>query len=221
MTEDSNGPSLDERVRALLEGKDPEKDKKACTAIIKALEDEVFGFLIRTLGDRNDADDVFDLVKEKIWRSIGKFRWQCSLRTWTYKIVRNESIRFMTGARRHDRNRASFSELDDLAGVIRSQTYWTRFTEKLDRVKAILDEFPYEDRILMVLRIDRGLKWKQIARIFLGDSEEPSPDDLKRESDRLRQRYATLRKKILEKVRDGDAPDDDPSDDDPPGDDPL
>lgn len=198
MNDDSNGPSLDERVRALIAEK---KIKEAITLVFQTLGAEVFGFLIRAMKDESDADEVFALLRERVWHSIAKFRWQCTLRTWIYRIARNESSRFASGTQRRNRGRASFSELDNVVAAIRSGTQSIRFSEKLDKLKALRDELPIEDRTLLILNVDRDLGFKEIARIFLGETDEPTPEELKREAARLRKRFQLLKQRITKRAR--------------------
>jgi RNA polymerase sigma-70 factor (ECF subfamily) len=194
----NKGPSIDERVRALIAEK---KIDEATTAIIETFGGEIFGFLINVMGNENDADEVFAVFSEKVWRSVGKFRSECSLRTWVYRIARNEGIRFSNGSRRRNRGRASFSELDEVLASIRSDTP-SKISEEVGKLNAIRAELPLEDRMLLVLHVDRNLKFKPIARIFLGETAEPSPEDVKREAARLRQRFKAVREKVAKRARD-------------------
>jgi RNA polymerase sigma-70 factor (ECF subfamily) len=59
----------------------------------------------------------------------------------------------------------------------------------LDNLRESLSD---EDRDLLVLRVERGLAWKEIAAAFL-DEEAPSVDAITREAARLRQRYRSIR----------------------------
>jgi RNA polymerase sigma-70 factor (ECF subfamily) len=62
------------------------------------------------------------------------------------------------------------------------------------------DELPQEDRTLLVLRVDRGLPWEDLARVFL-DEESPAEGDLRRESARLRKRYQLVKERLRVRAR--------------------
>jgi RNA polymerase sigma-70 factor (ECF subfamily) len=86
------------------------------------------------------------------------------------------------------------SKADEVAARIESAsgTFSTTRRDQLDNVRASLSD---EDRDLVVLRVERGLAWKEIAAAFLED-DDSSPENLSREAARLRQRFRAIRTKI-------------------------
>ena len=54
------------------------------------------------------------------------------------------------------------------------------------------------DRALLVLRVDRGLSWNDLARVLNEDGEPLDDAALKRESARLRKRFQLLKRELLE-----------------------
>ncbi|MET0594784.1 MAG: hypothetical protein ABW133_18935, partial [Polyangiaceae bacterium] len=65
-------------------------------------------------------------------------------------------------------------------------------SDMLDRLRASLSD---DDRDLLVLRIERGLMWKEIAAAFL-EEHEVNPDAVQREVARLRLRFRAIREKV-------------------------
>jgi len=63
------------------------------------------------------------------------------------------------------------------------------------------DALDPDDRTLLVLRVDRGLSWEEVARVMLG-VETTADADLSRESDRLRKRYQLLKDELRRQARD-------------------
>jgi RNA polymerase sigma-70 factor (ECF subfamily) len=55
--------------------------------------------------------------------------------------------------------------------------------------------------MLLVLRVDRGLAWEDIALTFLDDPEAASEEDKKREAARLRKRFQIVKKRLGERAR--------------------
>jgi RNA polymerase sigma-70 factor (ECF subfamily) len=53
----------------------------------------------------------------------------------------------------------------------------------------------------LVLRVDRSLEWKEIARVTLG-SESPDAADLVREADRLKKRFQLLKEELRRRAHD-------------------
>jgi RNA polymerase sigma-70 factor, ECF subfamily len=185
-------------VRALVEAGQAER---AATAVIAELGGEVYGFLRACLGSESDADDVFAATCERMWRGLAKFRWQCSVRTWIYVIARNEVARFVRGARRRDGGRTSPSQLEQVAMAVRSETLSALRSQKLDKFRALRDELTPDDRMVLILRVDRDLPWDDVARTFMEDDGEPDPGELQRETTRLRKRFQLIKQRLATRAR--------------------
>jgi RNA polymerase sigma-70 factor (ECF subfamily) len=188
----------DDRVRAAVLAGDV---AAAVTDLLQSLGPEVFGFLRGALGNDADADEVFAATSERIWRSLAGFRWQCTLRTWVYVIARHEVVRFVRGARRHKAGRVTPSALEDVVAAVRTETLSALRTEKRSKLKALRDELPVDDRTLLILRVDRSLRWEEIARAFLPDLESWTEEEVRRESARLRKRFQLVRKRLADRAR--------------------
>ena len=172
----------------------------AATRTIKGYGPEIFGFLAALHRSDADASDVFSLFSEKLWKGLPAFGWQSSLRTWAYTIARNTSFRFRKQGKRH-----AGAPLDDSSMVgklvqeVRTATLTFLKTEQKDRFSALRESLDEEDQTLLILRVDRGLAWEELARVMLEEADTaPTTDDLKRESARLRKRFQLVKEKLLE-----------------------
>jgi RNA polymerase sigma-70 factor, ECF subfamily len=173
------------------------RHREAAQIGLRRLGPEVFGFLAGVLRSDEDAGEIFSHFAERFWSSLPGFRWGCSLRTWAYVIARNESRRFQRKDASGRRRRASISEAEELAEVIRSETISLLQTERRSKLLELRDELEEEDRILLVLRLDRGLEWQDVARAMRSSTEEDlDPDELRREAARLRKRFQALRERL-------------------------
>jgi RNA polymerase sigma-70 factor (ECF subfamily) len=83
---------------------------------------------------------------------------------------------------------------------VRTATLPLLKTEGRSALRRLRDELSHEDKLLLVLRADRGLAWDELARVFL---ETPSPDDaaLRRESARLRKRFQLVKQRLRERAK--------------------
>ncbi len=190
--------TLDERVRALLAAGDV---SGAVTETLRVLGPDVAGFLSRGLGNDADADEVFAMVAERLWRSLATFEWRCSLRTWAHVLARNESQRFRQGARRHVRGRVPISQFAEVLAAARTATRSRQLSAREQILARLRAELPEDDRELLVLRVDRDLSWDEIALAFSEDPERFSDEERKREAARLRKRFQILRKRLGERAR--------------------
>jgi len=193
--DDAARAKLEREVRDACERGDA---RAAATAALHGYGPEVFGFLLAVHRSEQDASDVFAEVAEAIWRSLPSFAWESTLRTWAYAIARNVSRSFRRDAARRNRRgtRVDTSALDDVAQAVRTETLAFLRTAKRSRLEALRDALDHEDRMLLVLRVDRGLAWNDLARV-LGAEDA----DIAREAARLRKRFQIVKEEIRERAR--------------------
>lgn len=175
----------------------------AATRALEALGGELYGFLLATSRTEADASDVFSALSEQLWKGLPKFRWQSSLRTWLYALARNAALDHAKLAGRRRAVLVSADEhrhLSQVAAQVRSQTLSHLKTGRRSALEALRASLPEDDQRLLVLRVDRGLAWNELAQIYLGD---PNADaaTLKREAARLRKRFQLVKEKLLEQGR--------------------
>lgn len=201
---------MDEIARARLEG----EVKAACqaqdwtgatTALLRGYGPEVYGFLAAIHRDETEAGDAFALLAEAVWKSLPRFAWDASARTWTYAVARNVSRTMRRDAARLGRRapRADSAALSQVAEKVRTQTSAFLRTEKRSRLQELRDELPEEDRMLLVLRVDRGLAWNELARVLReSEGEEPLAEgEVTREAARLRKRFQLVKDRLREMAK--------------------
>lgn len=193
-----------ERVeREVREACDEGAFPRATEIAIRGYGPEILGFLVAMHRTEQDADEVFSIWCERLLRGLPAFGWEASLRTWVYTVARNASANFVRG-RRNRARRELAGESDELAAAeqaVRTETRPYLRTEAKDKLAKIRDALPPEDRALLVLRVDKGLEWKDLARVMLGDDRAATEAELSRESQRLRKRFQILKQKLLEAGR--------------------
>jgi RNA polymerase sigma-70 factor, ECF subfamily len=174
--------------------------KEAATLALDVYGPELYGFLVHLMGNPADADEVFSQVSEDLWRGLPEFSSQCSVRTWLYVLARHAAARFRRSPWNHRDRRTNDSKLDALVQHARTHTQpWLR-TDNKDRLRTLRDSLDPDDRSLLVLRIDRALDWKDIARVMLGDQSADGVE-LQRETERLRKRFQLLKDELRERMR--------------------
>lgn len=198
-----NRPQRPEKdVRALCERGD---HAGAATLALRAYGPELFGFLVAMHRSEAEAGESFSELAEVLWRKLPAFAWQSTLRTWAYAIARNVLRTHRRAARRRARRigSASSSVIEAIAARVRTETQAYLRTEKRTRLQALRDSLEEEDRMLLVLRVDRRLDWNELARV-LGEAGHDAcvdPVSLARESARLRKRFQLVKNKLRELAR--------------------
>lgn len=171
----------------------------ATTLIVEGYGPQILGFLIALARNDADAHDAFSQFCEDLWRGLPGFRWQSSLRTWSYTLARNALYRQRAGApQRHGPHLAlsNAPELDALAERARTLTPESHRTETRVRFAALREQLDPDDHTLLILRIDRRMPWYDIAEI-LGDPADPADPaaiaDMRRRAATLRKRFERLK----------------------------
>jgi RNA polymerase sigma-70 factor (ECF subfamily) len=184
--------------RAVRTHCDAHDQAAAATAALRGYGGELLGFLMAVHRDEAEAEEVFSLVTEAIWSGLPKFAWSSTLRTWAYAVARNVSRTYKRDTARRGRrlSPASESALQAVAEEVRTQTLSFLRTEKRSRLEGLRDSLAPDDRMLLVLRVDRKLAWRDLARILAAD-EAPTDDvALAREAARLRKRFQLVKERL-------------------------
>ncbi|MEP6862230.1 MAG: sigma-70 family RNA polymerase sigma factor [Deltaproteobacteria bacterium] len=167
-------------IRAACEAGD---HATAITAALRLYGTELFSFLRALAGNDDLAAEAFSELGEDLWRGLPTFRWESALRSWTYTLARNALNQLRRDPRRGTARNLPLSIAPDLEAVVRTATRDIQRTEVKDEFRALRDQLDAEEHELLLLRLDRELSWREIARITGGD-------------DNVDARAATLRKRF-------------------------
>ncbi len=147
----------------------------AATRLLEAYGGEIGGFLAASLRDATDAADAFSMFQEDLWRGLPQFEWRASARTWAYTLARHAAVRVRRPAYRRKERPADVmqSELANaMVAKVRTTTAVFLKTEKKDVIRALRAQLTPFERELLVLRIDRGLSWAELAQVLPSDGSD-------------------------------------------------
>jgi RNA polymerase sigma-70 factor (ECF subfamily) len=186
-------PDLAARVVLL---RDQGHADEAFALALQGFGDEVGGFLAARLLDADQSAEAFALFAEDLWRGLPGFRGEASLRTWLYVLARRAALRVIRERARAGREvpLSQAGVVERMAAELRSATTRWRRTEARDRLRAMRAALSEEDRELLVLRVDRGLSWEEIATALELDGGDPTAR--KRNVASLRKRFERLKERI-------------------------
>lgn len=88
-------------------------EEAAYERLIQRFQTPVYNLAWRLLNNPSDASDVVQEVFLKVFRSVGAFRGESSLRTWIYRIAVNESHNRRRWHFRHRRGETGIDEMFD------------------------------------------------------------------------------------------------------------
>jgi len=95
---------------ALLAHALQEGSQEAYEFLVARFQQPVHNLVYRLMADPGDAYDVVQEVFLKVFRNIGTFRGQSSLRTWIYRIAVNEVHNYRRWIFRHKRREVVIEE---------------------------------------------------------------------------------------------------------------
>lgn len=182
-------------IREACDARDYER---GATLVVEHYGAEVLGFLVAHMRDADAAGEVFQLWSEAFWRSLPSFEWRCSVRTWAYKLARRAASLYRRRERRHEREQplTQLSRLSVAVERVRTATVAYKRTDVKDRFQELRDQLSEEDQSVLILRIDRGLSWLELAEVMLGEDATASEDQLKTEAARLRKRFQHAKERL-------------------------
>lgn len=180
---------LETDIARLLEAGDL---PSAAAAIMRGYGPAILGYLAALARDEDRADDVFSQFSEDLWRGLPGFRRDSSVRTWVYKLAWHAWLRQERDAfRRHGRPFVS-EEMSRLAAAVRSTTALHLKSEAKDAVARLREQLTPSDQTLLVLRIDRGLSWSEVASVMSTPDERLDSPTVAKRFQRVKDRLRRL-----------------------------
>ena len=125
-------------------------------------KDKIYRLCLGFMGNREDADDLYQEVLIKIWMHLGQFRNESSITTWLYRITTNTALLTLNRKNRHNLKRANYvpktvhSDIEE-SEQREKETQVMRLYEAISTLKEI-------DRIIIGLLLET-CKYEEIAKI--------------------------------------------------------
>jgi RNA polymerase sigma-70 factor (ECF subfamily) len=146
--------------------------------LIERFHQPVYSLLARTVHDRADAADLTQEVFIKIFRGMGNFHGESSLRTWIYRIALHEALNQRRWWMRHKQREIPIEQemsegeggpptrlKEMLVDPAESPYDLAVHTENRLRVEAALSQVPEPFRTTLVLRDVEGFVYEEVAEM--------------------------------------------------------
>jgi RNA polymerase sigma-70 factor, ECF subfamily len=147
--------------------------------LISRYQQPLYSLIYRILPNPGDAADITQDVFIKVFRGIGRFHGEASLRTWIYRIALHEALNQRRWWTRHRRNEVTIESnasgrgeephqalVETLEDRQESPFDAAAHAEVAARVEAALREVPEPFRTVVVLRDIEGFGYEEIAEIL-------------------------------------------------------
>jgi RNA polymerase sigma-70 factor (ECF subfamily) len=158
---------------------------------------EIMRLMASMLHNPELAKDAFSVFCESLLKGLPTFRWESSLRTWSYRLARNAAYQ-LSHAPSARETPVSSSAIPEEPQHHRSDTRpWQRTSVK-ERFRALRESLEPEGRMLLLLRVDQRLAWNEVARIMWDSDETPSSAALSRKATALRQQFQRIKNHLRE-----------------------
>jgi RNA polymerase sigma-70 factor (ECF subfamily) len=144
-------------------------DEVAYAELVADHQRMIVQLAMNLLGDRDEALDLSQDVFLRVFRTIGRFRGQSSLRTWLYRITVNQARnRQRFWRRRHRADQVSLDQHEAAHGECPSITTCEpdrvlAQKELADHLRGALERLPFDQRTVIVLREIDGLSYEEIS----------------------------------------------------------
>jgi RNA polymerase sigma-70 factor (ECF subfamily) len=161
---DSRRTVESELVRRVQSG-----DQAAFRDLVERYQNKIFSIVYRLLRNRQDTEDIAQMVFTKVYFAIKSFDGRCSLLSWICRIAINECYSHL----RKRRVRRAFEGDTREEGAPRGENRFgacpqpsadTRAAAR-DLVEKLLARVPEEDRLLLVLKEVEGHSVNELAEM--------------------------------------------------------
>jgi RNA polymerase sigma-70 factor, ECF subfamily len=192
-------------IEAMIRARHVEGDMAgAATAILDKYGRELLEYLVATARSEVDGSEAFARFAEAMWQGLPRFRWDASARTWCYVLARRALARIRRDESRRPGRPIAMDDAPAVAQVaekVKSETLWYLRSEVRDRVAALREALDPDDQAILILRIDRGLDWREVA-IALADEGDDAADEaeLTRRTAAIRKRFERIKKQLRERA---------------------
>lgn len=156
-----------------------EGSEEAFAWLISKYHQPIYSLVARTIPNAADAADLTQEIFIKIYRGIGKFHGEASLRTWIYRIALHEASNQRRWWSRHSQHEVTIESeiacspdgeglcLKDTLADERDTPFDNAATREVTvRVEAELRMIPEPYRSVVVLRDIEGFTYEEIAEIL-------------------------------------------------------
>ena len=180
---------LEPRILALLDAGDV---SGASTEALRGFGPQVLGYLTAVLRDEDDAHDVFSQFAEDLWRGLPGFRRESAVRTWAFRLAWHAASRYARDPYRKRHRPILTTEASKIAEQVRSTFSTYAPGGRADKLLKLRESLDTEEQTLLILRVDKGMAWEDVAEVLRADGEPATPAALRKRFERLKEKLGRM-----------------------------
>ena len=151
-----------------------EKDHRAFKILVDRFQNKVLNLCFRLLDNPQNAEDIAQEVFFQVYKSSGKFRHDCLVSTWIYRIILNRcrnfnrdnrKFRWWGGLRREFQDVRRDDPVLTAAKADDPESAWNAHQTKELIWKAIAS-LPEKQKTMLILHKFEGHSYKEIAEVL-------------------------------------------------------
>jgi RNA polymerase sigma-70 factor (ECF subfamily) len=151
-----------EWIRAAQSG-----DREAFANLLKVYWDRLYRWLYHLTRDRHAAEDLTQETFLKALGAIQSFRAGTNFRAWIFRIGKNNFVNQKRSEKRTKHQLPEDAAAPDVGGIETT----TENREALEVVSKAVADLPVDFRMALLLRVEEGLSFREVAKI-LNTTEE-------------------------------------------------
>jgi RNA polymerase sigma-70 factor, ECF subfamily len=137
-------------------------DSSAFSPLIRTYRKQLFSYLFRLCGNREEAEDLFQDTLIKAWKGINNYSERHKFSSWLFAIAHNTAMDALR--KRKKENVFAEIELDELQHSDNPHNELINL-ERSQKLKKAVEELPLKQKEVFLLRINSGMKFKEIAKL--------------------------------------------------------
>jgi len=149
-------------------------DREAFTELVGRYQQPIYNFILRTLRDETEAEDLAQATFAQVWKSAGRYRVKARFSTWLYTIARNLCLNEIRRRSRHpadsldaapdeDEERPKPQHEDRSASLATDTLLHSELEQKLSEA---LGDLPENQRTAILLCQQEELSYEEIAAVL-------------------------------------------------------
>ncbi len=148
-----------------------EGNEQAFSQLVSIYEDSVFNMAMYITKNREDALDVSQEVFLKLWRTLGSFRGDCSIKSYLMKLTKNAALdlkrrnsyrQTVSLTVENEEGESAQVDLPDTSEEANPQAAYLR-RERIEKVRSAISELDEEYRQVIVMREMNGMSYREIS----------------------------------------------------------
>jgi RNA polymerase sigma-70 factor (ECF subfamily) len=138
-------------------------DRSAFARLIERYWDRLYRWLYHLTRDRHNAEDLTQETFLKALAAITSFRPGSNFRAWVFRIGHNNFVNQKRSERRTKHQLPEDAASHEQLGLVEATT---EHRETLETVSRAVADLPSDFRAALLLRVNEGLSFREVAKIL-------------------------------------------------------